>query len=41
MQIPFSRVPLGGNELKLVEEVLESSWLTTFFKPINLSMILQ
>ena len=32
MQIPFSKVPLGGNELKLLEEILESGWLTTSSK---------
>jgi dTDP-4-amino-4,6-dideoxygalactose transaminase len=32
MQIPFARVPLGGNELTLIEEVLESGWLTTSSK---------
>ncbi|MHA2101600.1 MAG: DegT/DnrJ/EryC1/StrS family aminotransferase, partial [Candidatus Kariarchaeaceae archaeon] len=32
MLIPFSKVPLGGNELKLLEEVLESGWLTTSSK---------
>jgi dTDP-4-amino-4,6-dideoxygalactose transaminase len=28
-QIPFSRVSLGGNELKYLTEVLNSGWLTT------------
>jgi dTDP-4-amino-4,6-dideoxygalactose transaminase len=32
MQIPFARVPLGGNELNLIKEVLESGWLTTSSK---------
>lgn len=32
MQIPFSKIPLAGNELKLIEEVLESGWLTTSSK---------
>jgi len=36
MQIPFSRVPLGGNELKYVKEVLESGWLTTSSKAAQL-----
>jgi dTDP-4-amino-4,6-dideoxygalactose transaminase len=29
MQIPFARVPLAGNELKYIKEVLETGWLTT------------
>ena len=32
MQIPFSKVSLGGSELKLIEEVLGSGWLTTSSK---------
>ena len=32
MQIPFAKIPLGGDELKLIEEVLESGWLTTSSK---------
>jgi dTDP-4-amino-4,6-dideoxygalactose transaminase len=32
MNIPFSKVPLAGNELKYINEVLESGWLTTSSK---------
>lgn len=32
MKIPFSKVPLAGNELELLQEVLESGWLTTSSK---------
>lgn len=32
MNIPYSKVPLAGNELKYVREVLESGWLTTSSK---------
>ena len=36
MNIPYSRVPLAGNESKYVNEVLESGWLTTSSKAITL-----
>jgi len=29
MKIPFAKVPICGNELKYIKEVLESGWLTT------------
>ncbi len=29
LKIPFARVPLAGNEMRYVREVLESGWLTT------------
>lgn len=32
MQIPFSKIDCSGNELKYVQEVLESGWLTTASK---------
>ena len=32
LKIPFARVPIGGNELKYLEEVLKSGWLTTSSK---------
>jgi dTDP-4-amino-4,6-dideoxygalactose transaminase len=32
LNIPFSKVPLGGNELKYIKEVLDSGWLTTSSK---------
>lgn len=32
MKIPFSKVPLAGNELQYVTEVLKSGWLTTSSK---------
>ena len=32
MNIPFAKVPLAGNELELIQEVLESGWLTTSSK---------
>ena len=32
MNIPFSKVPLAGNESKYLAEVLESGWLTTSSK---------
>lgn len=32
MKIPFSKVPLAGNESKYINEVLESGWLTTSSK---------
>lgn len=35
MKIPFSRIPLAGNEQKYVEEVLQSGWLTTSSKAME------
>ena len=35
MNIPFSKVPLAGNELKYINEVLESGWLTTSSKALQ------
>jgi dTDP-4-amino-4,6-dideoxygalactose transaminase len=35
MKIPFYKVPLVGNELKYVNEVLESGWLTTSSKALQ------
>lgn len=35
MNIPFSRVPLAGNESKYIDEVLKSGWLTTSSKAIQ------
>jgi len=35
MNIPFSKVPLAGNELSYVNEVLESGWLTTASKALQ------
>ncbi|MCW0481669.1 DegT/DnrJ/EryC1/StrS family aminotransferase [Gaoshiqia sediminis] len=35
MKIPFSRVPMAGNELNFVKEVLESGWLTTSTKALQ------
>lgn len=32
MKIPFSKVPLAGNEIQYVTEVLQSGWLTTSSK---------
>lgn len=32
MNIPYSKVPLAGNELKYIKEVLDSGWLTTSSK---------
>ncbi|MBN2615557.1 MAG: DegT/DnrJ/EryC1/StrS family aminotransferase [Bacteroidales bacterium] len=32
MTIPFARVPMAGNELKYIDEVLKSGWLTTASK---------
>jgi dTDP-4-amino-4,6-dideoxygalactose transaminase len=32
MNIPFAKVPFAGNELKYINEVLESGWLTTSSK---------
>ena len=34
MNIPFSRIPLAGNELKYIKEVLNSGWLTTSSKAL-------
>ncbi len=35
MNIPFSKVPLGGNEYKYIDEVLKSGWLTTSSKALR------
>jgi len=35
MNIPFSRISLGGNEFAYVKEVLESGWLTTSAKALR------
>ncbi|MGD9931849.1 MAG: DegT/DnrJ/EryC1/StrS family aminotransferase [Mangrovibacterium sp.] len=35
MKIPFSKVPMAGNELNYVNEVLESGWLTTSTKALQ------
>jgi dTDP-4-amino-4,6-dideoxygalactose transaminase len=32
LKIPFSKVPISGNELKYIKEVLDSGWLTTAVK---------
>lgn len=34
MKIPFSKVPLTGNESRYINEVLESGWLTTSSKAL-------
>ncbi len=36
MNIPFARVPMAGNEMKYLGEVLESGWLTTASKASTL-----
>ena len=36
MEIPFSKVDCSGNELKYVQEVLESGWLTSATKCLQL-----
>lgn len=36
MKIPFARIPLAGNELTNIKEVLESGWLTTASKALAL-----
>lgn len=36
MKIPFARVPMAGNEMKYLGEVLESGWLTTASKASTL-----
>ncbi|MBE0649561.1 MAG: DegT/DnrJ/EryC1/StrS family aminotransferase [Bacteroidales bacterium] len=36
MKIPFARVPMAGNEMKYLKEVLESGWLTTASKAMAL-----
>ncbi|MFH0755873.1 MAG: DegT/DnrJ/EryC1/StrS family aminotransferase [Bacteroidota bacterium] len=36
MKIPFSKVPLAGNEMKYLKEVLESGWLTSSSKVFSL-----
>src|SRR4030042_7108153 len=35
MNIPYSKVPLAGNEFKYINEVLESGWLTTSSKALQ------
>ena len=35
MKVPFSKVPITGNELKYINEVLESGWLTTSVKALS------
>lgn len=35
MNIPFSKVPLAGNESRYINEVLESGWLTTSSKALR------
>ena len=35
MNIPFSKIPLGGNEFNYVNEVLKSGWLTTSSKAMQ------
>ncbi len=35
MQIPFSKVPIAGNEFDYVSEVLKSGWLTTSAKALE------
>lgn len=35
MNIPFSKVPLAGQELKYIDEVLKSGWLTTSSKALK------
>ena len=35
MIIPFSKVPLTGNELRYIDEVLKSGWLTTSSKALQ------
>lgn len=35
MNIPYSKVPITGNELKYFSEVLESGWLTTSSKALK------
>lgn len=32
MKIPLSKIPLAGNEIELIQEVLDSGWLTTSSK---------
>ncbi len=29
LKIPFAKIPISGNELKYIKEVLDSGWLTT------------
>lgn len=29
LKIPFAKVPVNGNELNYIKEVLDSGWLTT------------
>ncbi len=35
MNIPFSKVPIAGNENKYIQEVLDSGWLTTSSKALK------
>ncbi len=35
VQIPFSKVPLAGNEARYIQEVLDSGWLTTSAKTLK------
>jgi dTDP-4-amino-4,6-dideoxygalactose transaminase len=35
-KVPYSKVDCGGNELKYVQEVIESGWLTTASKTLEL-----
>jgi len=37
--IPFARVPICGNELKYVKEVLDSGWLTTSSKALKFEQL--
>jgi len=39
MNIPFSKVPLAGNELRNIREVLESGWLTTSSKALKFEQL--
>jgi len=35
LKIPFARVPIAGNEMKFLKEVLDSGWLTTASKALT------
>lgn len=35
MNIPFARIPLAGNELRYIEEVIRSGWYTTSAKTLQ------
>jgi dTDP-4-amino-4,6-dideoxygalactose transaminase len=35
LKIPFARVPITGNEIKFLKEVLDSGWLTTASKALT------